>query len=99
MSDLGNSMDLPYEEGPRDQYMDLDNAIISGGVIVIAATLPIPDAGVKPALIFRFANPDGSGFYDPMVLVCDDDQLTKTGGVITEAAAGAILRAKEENRA
>lgn len=95
MTDLGNSMDLPFEEGPRGVEMDLDRAIVSGGVVVIAATLPVPGMGTKPAIVFRFANPDGSGFYDPMVLVCDDDQLAKTVDVIAKATTAAIRRAKE----
>ena len=87
MSDLGNSMDLPYEAGPPGELAD-EHVHYSGGVVVMAATIPVPAAGVKPALVFRFATPTGD-FYPATVLVCDDDQLAKLRPLINQAIAAA----------
>lgn len=87
MTDLGNSMDLPFEEGGAGDLAD-DHVHYSGGLVVMAATIDVPDLGVKPALVFRFATPEG-GFYPPVCLVADDDQLAKLRPLIVEAIATA----------
>lgn len=89
---LGDDLDLPFERQALTE-IDLDHAHIASGVAIMAALLPVPDAGVKPALVYRFANPDGSGFYPPMVLVTDDDQMAKLGPLTEAAAATAIEQA------
>ena len=81
-----NSMDLPFEPSSGD-LLDAD-ARFAGGVVVMAATIPIPDVGVKPALVFRFAAPTGE-FYPAMVLVCDDDQMAKLRPLVVEAVQAA----------
>lgn len=60
MSRLGDSMDLPYEPNPLGQSIQ-DLVHLSGGVVVAAATVPMPDDGeMKPALLFRFSDPLGA---------------------------------------
>jgi len=90
--DLGDSLDLPFEVGPPGELLD-DNVHYSGGVVVMASTVDVPDVGVMPALVFRFANPLG-GFYPAIVLVTDDDQMAKLRPLLMEAIAAARRGAK-----
>ncbi|HET7386881.1 MAG TPA: hypothetical protein VFJ19_09500 [Nocardioidaceae bacterium] len=92
MSRLGNSMDLPFENNPTGTSVPLDDALISGGVVVMAAVVPV-DGGPKPALVFRFSDPHGR-FYPPMVLVADDDQMAKTTDLVSKAVRAARAAAK-----
>lgn len=62
----------------------------------MAATVPI-DGQKTPALVFRFANPDGSGFYNPMVLVCHADELRDLKPLITKAVDRALEAARGRN--
>lgn len=91
--DLGNSLDLPFEESPRGELHD-EHVHYASGVVVMAAVVPVPEVGPKPAVVFRFANPDGTGFYPPIVLVADDEQLAKLRPLIVEAVQTARRHAK-----
>lgn len=82
MTDLGNSMDLPLE--PTTGQLYDDHVHWSGGVVVMASTVDVPEVGVKPAVVFRFTTPDGT-FYPPVVLVTDDDQMAKLRPLLVEA--------------
>jgi hypothetical protein len=75
-------MDLPLEP-TTGELMD-DHVHWSGGVFVMASVVDVPEIGPKPALVFRFATPEG-GFYPAIVLVADDDQLAKLRPLIVEA--------------
>ena len=86
--DLGNSMDLPFEADPIGMQVPDEHAHFSGGVVVIAAVIDVPDVGPKPSLVFRFAMPEG-GFYPPVVLVQDDDQIAKLRPLIFQAIKAA----------
>lgn len=88
MADLDHSF---ARQTPTE--VDLDNAALSGGVVVMVAALPVPDQGTLPALVFRFAKADGTGFYPPIVLVVDEDQMTKTAQLTASAVAAAIQAA------
>ena len=90
---LGNSMDLPFEQGPPDQTINLDRAHLAGGMVVMAAVIPV-DGEPKPVLVFRFAAPLGQ-FYSPLVLVMDDDQMRKVPDLVAGAARAAVRAAKE----
>lgn len=92
---LGNSLDLPFEDGPSGQTIDLDRAHLAGGMVVMAAVLPV-DGEPKPVLIFRFTAPLGQ-FYSPVVLVMDDDQVRKVPSLISKAVAAAVRVAKESS--
>lgn len=85
MSNLGNSLDLPFEEGPRGPLPD-GHQHFSGGVVVMAAVINVPEVGPKPALVWRFATPDGD-FYTPIVLVMDDDQIAKLAPLIEQSVS------------
>ena len=82
MGDLGDDMDLPPE--PTSGELHDEHVHWSGGVVVMAAHVDVPDVGRKPAIVFRFATPTG-GFYPPVALVQDDDQMAKLRPLIVEA--------------
>ncbi|HEY3117799.1 MAG TPA: hypothetical protein VGK54_13730 [Chloroflexota bacterium] len=84
-----NTLDLPYE--PSDGEITLSDALISGGVVFISATLET-DEGTKPVLLFRFFAPDGQ-LYQPIALIMDADQMAKLPGRIGEAAEAAVAAA------
>lgn len=82
-------MDLPFARQTPTE-ISLDDAAVSGGLVIMAAAVPVPRHGTMPALVYRFAKPDGSGFYPPMVLVVDTDQMHKTAQLTASAVAAAI---------
>lgn len=93
MGDLGNNMDLPFEADNTGGVLHDEHVHYSGGLAVMAAVVPVPEIGPKPALIFRFATPLGD-FYPPIVLVADDDQLAKLRPLLQAAIATARRAAK-----
>ena len=93
MSRLGDSMDLPYEDNPAPVFIT-DDLRLSGGVVVAAAVVPLPDDGtLKPTLVFRFSDPFGN-FYPPIALVLDDQQAAKLPTLVRDAVEGARKAAK-----
>lgn len=84
MGDLGHSMDLPLE--PSSGELQDAHVHYSGGVVVMPSVVDVPDVGKKPALVFRFATPEGE-FYPAIVLVQDDDQMAKLRPLINESIA------------
>lgn len=88
MGDLGNSLDLPFEEGGQGPLTD-PHVHFSGGLVVMAAAVDVPDVGKKPALVFRFTEPSTGRFYPPFCLVTDDDQMAKLRPLLMEAIATA----------
>jgi hypothetical protein len=98
MNHLGNDLDLPFEGSPKTPLFDRGQAQMSGGMVVMAATADVqvepPVAGIggkrvtKPALVFRFATPDGR-FYQPIMLVLDDDQMANAPKLVTDAVDAA----------
>jgi hypothetical protein len=94
MSRLGDSMDLPYEPNPPGQTIN-DKFIVSGGLVIAAATVPMPDDGeLKPALVFRFSSPLGE-FYNPVLLVLDDDQAANLPKLVQQSVDGAREAARK----
>lgn len=79
---LGDDLDLPLE--PTSGELQDEHVHYSGGVVVMPSTVNVPEAGIKPALVFRFATPDGD-FYPAIVLVTDDDQMAKLRPLIVES--------------
>lgn len=93
-----NDLDMPF-----DQVVDeitgetaaeiVNDAMLAAGVVVMAASVPV--AGVPwPAVVFRFAMPDGSGFYPPMMLITDHTQMAKLS-VLTGRAVDAAIKAAQ----
>jgi hypothetical protein len=93
MRRLGGSgdMNLPYE--PSSGHLTDNEGDIASGVVVMAAVVNVPEAGPMPALVFRFARPDGSGFYPVTCLVCEGEDLAALPSLVTAAVAGAIKAA------
>lgn len=85
------SMDLPYE---RHEATIEDAFLISGGVVVMAATVPVGDEK-HPALVFRFAAADGSGFYSPVLLGLSREQMETLADLVVKATKDAIAAADE----
>lgn len=90
---LGDSLDLPFEETPPGMTLD-ENVVLSGGLVVMGAVVPVPSLGPKPALVFRFAAVDGT-FLPAVVLVLDVDQAEKTPQLVAAATAAAVRAARE----
>lgn len=86
MSDL----DLPFE-GQEPTETDLGHGHTSGGVVILAAVMDLGEAGKMPTLVYRFAKPDGTGFYPPISLVIKADQAEK----LVELTRSAVTRAVE----
>lgn len=82
---------LPFAEQDTSPMHDARDAIPSGGLVVMAATLPTP-LGTFPVLIFRFE--DGNREYmRPIALVMPAEQLRDLPALITASVAAAIRRA------
>lgn len=86
-------LNLPFEAQAPMPFMD-SHFHIAGGVVVIASVV---DVGETPmaALIFRFAIPDGSGFYTATMLVSEDEDLERLPQLMSDTVAGAINAAQE----
>ena len=92
MSTDPNDLNLPFAEQSTTP-IDLSDAQLSGGVVVMGAVVPA-GGRMLPCVVFRFARPDGSGFWPPIVLACDRvadlEQLPKLAG---DAVRAAVSRA------
>lgn len=94
MSRINNDLDLPFEPQKRTN-LDISDGHIASGAVVMAGTIDVPDHGRMPAVLYRFANPDGSGFYPPIALVAEPDQLLN----LIKLTRAAVLAAVGEARA
>lgn len=97
MSLGSGDMNLPYEPTPPGTEVPLDDAQLAGGMVVMAACVPVDGMGPQPALVYRFANPDGSGFYPPVVLVVSDEEM-RAAARLTEAAVNGAIRETRKRR-
>lgn len=84
-------MDLPFEAHPPVPMLDTGDTQLSAGVVVMAAHVDLPGLGRLPALVFRFAKADGTGFYPPLMLVNDAETLAK----LTPLVAAAVDTARK----
>lgn len=96
MRSLGDGgLDLPFEGQDRT---DLTGEFLpSGGVVVMAAVVPVggnDEPNDEPALVFRFARPDGE-FYPPILLVTSDEQLTAIIPLVAKAVEAATTQARQ----
>lgn len=92
MRSLGDGgLDLPFEGQDRTDLTD--GFVMSGGVVVMAGVLPV-DGRQEPALIFRFARPDGE-FLPPILLVVTDEQMAGLIPLVTKAVKAAITEARK----
>ncbi len=63
-------LNKPFQ--PVDPVMIEGHMHLSGGAQVSAVAIPLDNSDRKhPGVMFRFAKPDGSGFYPPIVYTPD----------------------------
>lgn len=85
-------IDMPFELRPEEEPLDLSDGLASGGVVVLSAVQEAPDGGRIPCIVYRFARPDGTGFYPPISLVMDEADMSHLK-VLTNQAINAAIRA------
>lgn len=85
---MGDNLDVPFDDAEPGTTIDIDDSVLTGGLIVAGAAVPVPGIGTCPALVYRFARYDGH-ILRPVVLVLDDDQMAKIPALIADAAAAA----------
>lgn len=92
--------DFPnYESNPEPVPVDLNEAQVSGGVIVMASVIPVNESTFLPSLIFRFAKVDGSGFWPPIVLAVENaTELRELRPLINAAVHDACEAVKRMSR-
>lgn len=90
-----NSLDLPFEPVPDGPVETDVEGYIAGGVVVLAGMVDVPGIGNTPCLVFKFANPDGSGFYPPVTLVADEDGMTQCAHLVSRSVAASIRAVRE----
>lgn len=86
------SLDLPFLPVGPEPMFDQEDALIVGGVVVLAGTVEVVGVGVRPTLVFRFSQPDGR-FVRPVVLVASEDQLLKLKPLVYSAVNAAVRAA------
>lgn len=85
------SLNLPYEDLPEPAYgeeIDLSDAALAGGMVTMAAAVSVGE-GREPAIVFRFASPEGE-FYKPMVLVVSAEEMESLATVVGDTARAAV---------
>lgn len=94
MSVEDGSLNMPYEEGPNFTMPDVPK--VSGGVVVMSATIPDPttSGGFLPGLVFRFVDAATGQFMQPILLVADADEIGNLVQLVTKAADGAVKAAE-----
>lgn len=81
-------LDIPWED---QEPVDLqDDFLVCSGVVVMAATLPLPDETLQPCVVFRFALADGSGFAPPVLLALEPEGLLRLAGQVGQATRRAV---------
>lgn len=86
-------LNLPFEAQEPVPFTDLHFHVASG-VVVIASVVDVGETPM-PALVFRFAKPDGSGFYTATMLISEEGDLERLPDLIRDTVAGACNAARE----
>lgn len=84
---------FPFERESSPFPMPPGHHHLSAGVVVVALTINTTLGGVLPAVGFRFARVDGSGFYPLVVLAADDPNDLRA---LPELVARAVTAALDE---
>lgn len=94
MSDaLGDgNLNLPYEDNPAPASLDLADALVAGGLVVMAATLPLDSGSTMPALVFRFALATGT-FMPPIVFACSPAEMRAVLPLVTNTVKASLRAA------
>jgi len=87
---------FPQPRSPAE--FGLSDFEYSGGVKVFGAALTLGDRTVVPAAVFRFARADGTGFFKPIALVAQPDELRVLSALVDQATAAALVAAQEMRR-
>lgn len=97
--DLG----IPFEPIPGGGFgLPPDpETMFSGGITVGALVLGtdpnaagVPEGDRLPAVLFRFARHDGTGFHPPVILACDQvEDLAALPALVAQAVEAAIAAA------
>jgi len=82
-------LNLPFEAQDPTPFPDPE-VMIAGGVVVMAAVTNISASERMPGIVFRFAKPDGSGFYTPVLLASESADLGQLPALIAQAVETAI---------
>ena len=82
------SWTVPFAE-QKATPLDTSDAILCGGIIVMAAKIPTGDGQIWPAIVFRFDDAEHR-FSAPIVLVMPTDQLTGLTELVATAVATAV---------
>lgn len=92
----GRDLNLPFEAASPGTTLDLSDALLSGGVVVMSVAIPTLDGqGRLPGIALRFAKADGMGFHPPILLACDNpDELDAVAPLIAEAIEKAKAAAR-----
>lgn len=90
-------LNLPFEAQDPTPFPDPE-VIIAGGVVVMAAVTQISPTERMPGVVFRFAKPDGSGFYTPVLLASESADLSELPNLIAQAVATAVEGADVQDR-
>lgn len=87
------SLNMPME--PTEPFdLDMSGAIWTGGAVVLGAFVET-ETGPAPALVFRFPHPDGSGFYQPVVLLASERELLDLAKLVRDGAKYAAEAARK----
>lgn len=91
-----NGWSIPFERDPAGPSPMADDPVLAGSVVVMSAVIDSSLArhiGRHPALVFRFAGPDGR-FMPPIALVLDDAHMAAVATLVTAAVAAARKAAR-----
>mgnify|MGYP001585782393 CR=1 FL=1 len=86
-------LNFGFQDNPDGVFHTTIETQMAGGLVVMAATMDSP-IGKVPALVFKFAKPDGITFFDDMTLVLDKTAMLNTGSLVQRAATTAVKAAK-----
>lgn len=95
MSDI-NGLNLPYEDVPEvfeamGSEVGLEDAIVTGGVVIKATVIEIPEIGWRPALVYQFYTGDGKPLK-PIVFVTTEYSTFSAVKALTSQGANAAIK-------
>lgn len=96
-ADDPHGLDMPYEDSPAGGALtpqDLAVAQLASGCVLLALSIDLPAGGKAPAVGFRFAKPDGSGFMPLVVLVLEPERMENLPALLRSTVTGALRAAR-----
>ena len=86
-------LNLPFEPCDEVPFTDL-NYLVSSGVVILDSVVDVGDTPM-PALVFRFAKPDGSGFHMTTMLVADAPDLLRLPELLHQSIDASVKAAQD----